>query len=360
MWGKNIKLSIFGESHGVAIGINIENLPSGLHLDLEEIQREMLRRAPGQNDFSTPRKETDQFEILSGYFTEHTTGTPLCAIIRNTNTQSKDYSLVKDIMRPGHADYSGHIKYSRYNDYRGGGHFSGRLTAPLVFAGAIAKQFLEKYNIVIASHIKSIAGLTCPDLDIHNLSIAALEKFRTQACPVTDEGCGQEMQKAILTAKAEHDSVGGTIQCVGINIPAGLGAPFFESLESSLAQLIFSVPAVKGLEFGAGFEIATKKGSEANDEIFYDQENKVQTATNNNGGIIGGITNGQPIVFTVAIKPTPSIAKQQRTININNKENTALCVAGRHDPCIVLRALPVIESCLALTLMDELVQKNIK
>lgn len=357
MWGKNIKLSIFGESHGAAIGINIENLPSGLPLDLGRVQQEMLRRAPGQNNLSTLRKETDSFEILSGYFSDHTTGTPLCAIIRNTNTQSKDYSILKDVMRPGHADYSGNIKYSGYNDYRGGGHFSGRLTAPLVFAGAIAKQFLAQYNIFIASHIKSIAEINCPALDINNLSIATLENFWSQSFPVTDDNYGSEMKKRILIAKAEQDSVGGVIQCLGINIPAGLGNPFFESLESSLAQLIFSVPAVKGLEFGIGFNFTTQNGSLANDELFYNQDNTVQTFSNNNGGIIGGITNGQPIIFNVAIKPTPSIALEQRTINIHNKENVTVCIAGRHDPCIVPRALPVIESCLALTLMDALIQK---
>ena len=351
IWGNNIRISIFGESHGEAIGINIDGLPAGFEIDMDKVLYEMERRAPGRNDLSTPRKEKDLPEILSGYFSGKTTGTPLCAIIRNTNTKSKDYSKLKDIMRPGHADYTGHIRYDGFNDYRGGGHFSGRITAPLVFAGAICRQILEERGILITSHIKSIGEIedkSFLDVDINE---EIIQGFKGKDLPLIDQSLNESMRKKILAAKEEFDSVGGTVECAVLGIEPGIGNPFFDSVESTLAHLMFSIPAVKGIEFGRGFDITKMKGSEANDSMYFEQE-KVKTKTNNNGGILGGITNGMPIVFNTAIKPTSSILKPQNTVNINTKEDTVLEVNGRHDPCIVQRALPVIEAVTAIGILD--------
>lgn len=351
MWGNNIKLSIFGESHGNAIGINIDNLPPGFPLDMEEIMREMRRRAPGKNNLSTARKESDVPEILSGYFEGKTTGTPLCAIIRNSDNKSKDYSKIKDVMRPGHGDYPGFVKYKGFNDYRGGGHFSGRITAPLVFVGAICKQILRKSGIEIVAHIKSIGDMedkSFLDCDLDKLFINSL---KYEEFPLIKKNLEEKMKNEILSARKEGDSVGGIIECMVLGIKAGIGSPFFDSVESTLAHLIFSVPAVKGVEFGMGFDISKMKGSKSNDE-YYLKEGKVKTKTNNNGGIIGGITNGMPIIFRVAIKPTPSVYKEQNSINISTMEETTLQIEGRHDPCIVQRAVPVIEGVSAVGILD--------
>ena len=351
MWGNKIKISIFGESHGNAIGINIDGLPSGLELNLEDIAYEMRRRAPGKSPLSTARSEEDIPEILSGYFNGKTTGTPLCAIIRNTNTRSKDYSLLKDVMRPGHADYSGNIRYNGFNDYRGGGHFSGRITAPLVFAGAICKQILKEKGIVVAAHVKSIKDIKDKSFLDSDIDLNSVEALKTFELPLIDKSIEENMRKEILEAKEDMDSVGGTIECGVFGINPGVGDPFFDSVESTLAHLLFSVPAVKGVEFGRGFELTNMRGSQANDEIYY-EDGKVKTRTNNNGGILGGITNGMPIIFTTAIKPTSSIGKEQKTVNINTKENTILKVEGRHDPCIVQRAIPVIEAVTAIGILE--------
>lgn len=351
MWGNNIKLSIFGESHGNAIGINIDNLPPGFPLDMEEIMREMRRRAPGKNNLSTARKESDVPEILSGYFEGKTTGTPLCAIIRNSDNKSKDYSKIKDVMRPGHGDYPGFVKYKGFNDYRGGGHFSGRITAPLVFVGAICKQILRKSGIEIVAHIKSIGDMedkSFLDCDLDKLFINSL---KYEEFPLIKKNLEEKMKNEILSARKEGDSVGGIIECMVLGIKAGIGSPFFDSVESTLAHLIFSVPAVKGVEFGMGFDISKMKGSKSNDE-YYLKEGKVKTKTNNNGGIIGGITNGMPIIFRVAIKPTPSVYKEQNSINISTMEETTLQIEGRHDPCIVQRAVPVIEGVSAVGILN--------
>ena len=351
MWGSKIKISIFGESHGNAIGINIDGLPSGLELNLEDIAYEMRRRAPGKSPLSTARSEEDIPEILSGYFNGKTTGTPLCAIIRNTNTRSKDYSLLKDVMRPGHADYSGNIRYNGFNDYRGGGHFSGRITAPLVFAGAICKQILKEKGIVVAAHVKSIKDIKDKSFLDSDIDLNSVEALKTFELPLIDKSIEENMRKEILEAKEDMDSVGGTIECGVFGINPGVGDPFFDSVESTLAHLLFSVPAVKGVEFGRGFELTNMRGSQANDEIYYDN-GEIKTRTNNNGGILGGITNGMPIIFTTAIKPTSSIGKEQKTVNINTKENTILKVEGRHDPCIVQRAIPVIEAVTAIGILE--------
>ncbi|MBU3182242.1 chorismate synthase [Clostridium psychrophilum] len=350
-WGKKVKYSIFGESHGRGIGITIDGLPPGIELDMDFINGEMQRRAPGRDEFSTKRFEGDKVEILSGYFNGYTTGTPLCGVIFNENQNSKDYDKLKDLARPGHADFTGKVKYSGFNDYRGGGHFSGRITAPLVFAGAVAKQILFDKGIVIGSHILSIGNVHDNYFDSVNLEIQTLADVLHKDFPVIDDLKGKEMKSFILKAKEETDSVGGIIEVAILNVPCGLGEPFFDSIESNLSQLLFSVPAVKGVEFGLGFEITTLRGSKANDEPYIDNV-RVLTKTNNNGGINGGISNGMPIVFRVAMKPTPSIAKTQNTVDMATGENSEISVTGRHDPCIVLRALPVIEACAAMSILD--------
>ncbi len=351
MWGNNIKISIFGESHGSAIGINVDNLPSGFTLDMKEVTREMKRRSPGNNNLSTLRKEDDEPEILSGYFEGKTTGTPLCAIIRNKDNKSKDYSKIKDVMRPGHGDYPGFVKYSGFNDYRGGGHFSGRITAPMVFAGSICKQILRKEKIEIVSHIQSIGEIKDKSFLDCDLDEELINSLKYGEFPLINKNLEDKMKNKILNAKKEGDSVGGVIECIILGVESGIGSPFFDSVESTLAHLMFSVPAVKGIEFGRGFNITEMKGSKANDEYYLD-EKKIKTKTNNNGGISGGITNGMPIIFRVAIKPTPSIYKEQGTVDIRTMEETTLKIEGRHDPCIVQRALPVIEGVSAIGILD--------
>ena len=317
-----IRYTIFGESHGPAIGVVITGLPCGLDLDMDAISVEMARRAPGQDNTSTPRKEKDAVEILSGVFEGKTTGTPLCGVIYNTDTRSKDYSKLKELPRPSHADYTASVRYGGYSDYRGGGHFSGRLTAPLVFAGALAKQLLNQQGIVIESKIDLLGGVKNPS--------------------------AEQIEEIILAAKAEKDSVGGAIQCTVSGVPAGFGAPDLgENAEGIFAKHLFAVPGVKGIEFGAGFDFASMRGSEANDPFYMDGDT-VKTRTNHAGGINGGITNGMPLTFRVAMRPTPSIGKLQQTVSLSAKTNEELAIEGRHDPCIVKRALPVIEAAAAL------------
>ncbi|KGM98432.1 chorismate synthase [Clostridium novyi A str. 4552] len=351
VWGNKIKYSIFGESHGKAIGITIDGLQSGIEIDLDEVNKEMRRRAPGRNKLSTARAEKDEFEILSGIFNGKTTGTPICAIIRNSDKHSKDYEKTKNLMRPGHADYTGFVKYDGFNDYRGGGHFSGRLTAPIVFAGAIAKQLLAKNNILVGSHIKSIGNIEEEYFNPIDIKEDTLKALKNKEFATIDDSKGKLMQEKILKAKENMNSVGGIVECAILNLPSGIGSPFFGSVESVLSSLLFSVPAVKGVEFGAGFKISEMKGNEANDEFYMDGEN-IKTYTNNNGGILGGITTGMPVIFRVAFKPTPSIAKEQRTINIETRENTTIKIEGRHDPCIVQRAIPVVESVAAMGILE--------
>jgi len=356
VWGRNVKYSIFGESHGKGIGIVIDGLPAGIELDIGYIESEMKRRAPGKNNISTSRYEEDSFEILSGYFSGKTTGAPLCAVIFNSDQHSKDYDRFKDVMRPGHGDYSGYVKFSGFNDYRGGGHFSGRLTAPLVFAGAIAKQILGQKGVIIGSHIYGVGSIYDTPFDKVSISAETLDALRESSFPVIHDEKASSMIELILQAKKELDSVGGIVEAAVLNLSPGLGSPFFDSVESSVSHLLFSIPAVKGVEFGAGFEIAKMKGSEANDQFFI-EDGSIKTYTNNNGGILGGITNGMPLVFKVAFKPTPSIGKLQKTINISNNENTEIEIEGRHDPCIVQRAIPVVEAAAAMVILD-LMQDN--
>ena len=355
IFGLNIKMSIYGESHGKAIGVVLDGLPPGLALDEEAISREMARRAPGQSALTTARKEKDAVEIQSGFFNGYTTGTPLCARIANSDQHSKDHSILKDKMRPGHGDYAGYVRYQGYNDYRGGGHFSARLTAPLVFAGAVAKQALAQYGITVGAHILRIHDITEPGFNPLGESEATLKAIDAKSFPVINDNIGEQMQNCILTAKGVLNSVGGVIELMAINLPAGLGAPYFDSVESRLSQILFSVPAVKGIEFGEGFGFAQLTGAEANDQMHY-EEGKVRCYTNHNGGITGGLTNGMPLVFRVAMKPTPSISREQKTVSLAEQSDTTLTVVGRHDPCIVQRAVPVIEAVTAWTLWDLLIE----
>ncbi len=355
IYGMNIKMAIYGESHGASIGLVIDGVPPGLQLDLEQIEKEMARRAPGKNQLSTQRKESDSFAIQSGFFEGYTTGTPLCVVIKNSDQHSKDYSILKDKMRPGHADYAGFVRYQGFNDYRGGGHFSGRLTAPLVFMGAVAKQALAQAGILVGAHILQIADIKEENFNPLGIEDKKIVELAGKDFAVMDDAIGEKMQAKILEAKAELNSVGGVIEAMVTNVPAGLGAPYFDSVESRLSHALFSVPAVKGVEFGDGFGISAMTGAEANDQLHY-EEGKVVAATNHNGGITGGITNGMPVIFRVAIKPTPSISREQKTISLQGKCDTTLTIVGRHDPCIVQRAVPVIEAVTAWTMWDLLLE----
>lgn len=349
-WGNKIRYTIFGESHGKGIGITIDGLPPGLEIDLAEVTREMNRRAPGKSPLATARNEKDSFTIWSGFVKDKTTGTPLCAIIENQDQKSSDYESLAQKFRPGHGDYSGFVKYKGFNDIRGGGHFSGRLTAPLVFAGAIAKQLLRQKNIQIGAHIERIASISEPKFNPLQIEEETLQKLSNQTFPVINPLVSEQMQECILAAKASGDSVGGIIEAVAINLPAGHGDPFFDSVESTLAHLLFSIPAIKGVEFGDGFSIAEMRGSVANDAMF-NENGTIKTTTNHNGGITGGITNGMPLIFRAAIKPTPSIHLEQQTVNAKG-ENVTLVIGGRHDPCIVQRAVPVVEAVTAMAILD--------
>lgn len=441
IWGENIRISVFGESHGAAIGVVIDGLPPGIKLDTAKIYEEMERRRPGQDIYSTPRKEGDAVEIVSGFFNGHTTGTPLCGIIRNTDKRSSDYEELKNMMRPGHADYTGRIRYNGFNDYRGGGHFSGRLTAPVVFAGAIAAQYLEQRGITIGTHLLRIGNVEDNRIDPVNIGAEQLKAFRSMRFPTIRPEAAQEMMKEINDARMDQDSVGGVLETAIINLPAGLGSPMFDSVESRLAAFVFAIPATKGIEFGAGFDFGRMRGSEANDNFHeprepwghepwgqvpwfnyepreeaqvsrllgnepligvkdpegqipcynvnepqtgvqrlesHEQETKAgdrvswpnkqrkgeqvpvfcPTATNNTGGINGGITNGMPVIFRTVFRPTPSISKPQQALDIRTMEAREYSIHGRHDPCIAVRAVPVLDAVAALVVMDLLLDEK--
>lgn len=348
-YGEVLKLSIFGQSHGPAIGMVLDGIPAGLPVDIKKLQSFMRRRAPGQDDHATPRKEADKIEFLSGIVDGYTCGAPIAAIISNTNTRSGDYSNSKDCPRPGHADYTAQVKYNGYQDVAGGGHFSGRLTAPLCIAGGLCLQWLESMDIRIAAHIVAIGGVVDEPvyLDWANPELDKIGKD----FPVLNHDAGQKMKEAIASAKTDGDSVGGLIECIATGIPAGIGEPMFGGMESKIAQIIYGIPAIKGLNFGTGFAGAYMRGSENNDS-FIIEDGKVKTKRNFAGGILGGITNGMPLVFEVAVKPTPSIAKPQKSISLSAMEETELSVKGRHDPCIVPRAVPVVEAAAAIAIYD--------
>lgn len=347
-----MRYSIFGESHGSAIGVVLEQVPPGLVLDREAISKEMARRAPGKSPLSTARKEADVPEILSGVFDGKTTGTPLCAIIHNSDHHSKDYAKTRFLARPSHGDYTGFVRYQGCNDYRGGGHFSGRLTAPLVFAGAVAKQLLAQRGITVGAHISQIGTVKDKSFADTQLTPTLFQTLSEKAFPTVDDQAGSAMQAEILQAREELDSIGGAIQCAVLGLPVGVGSPDLGcNVEGVLAQHLFAVPAVKGISFGAGFAFASMRGSAANDP-FYMDGGQVKTRTNHSGGVNGGISNGMPVLFQVAIRPTPSIGQEQNTINFSTMEDAKLTIQGRHDPCIVHRAVPVIEAAAALAICE--------
>ena len=348
-YGEHLKLSIFGQSHGAGIGMVLDGIPAGLGVDPAALRAFLARRAPGQNAYSTPRKEADAPEFLSGLEEGATCGAPIAAVIRNTNTRSGDYANLKDCPRPGHADYTAQIKYQGHQDAAGGGHFSGRLTAPLCIAGGLCKQWLERKGIVISAHIAMIADIWDTPYDpVSPATDRVLYPF-----PTLDAGKGEQMQARIAQAKENLDSVGGIVECAVTGPPAGLGEPMFGGMEGRLAQMLYGIPAVKGVEFGAGFGVASLRGSQSNDP-FRVEDGKIVTQTNNCGGILGGITDGMPLIFRAAFKPTPSIAQAQKSVRLSTLEECTLEVKGRHDPCIVPRAVPVVESAAAIVLMDML------
>ena len=349
--GEKIKLSVFGESHGEAIGCVIDGLPAGIKLDFDEIYKDMLRRAPGKDLTSTPRLEKDIPKIISGVLDGVTTGAPLTCVIENTNTKSGDYSNLMTVPRPSHSDYPAYVKYNGFNDIRGGGHFSGRLTAPIVFAGAVAKQVLKEKGVFIGAHIKQI-GTACDSLvDYNDITKELVLSLASKSFSLVDQSREETMRNEVEKARMSLDSVGGIVECFAVGLPVGVGGNMFDTVEGKLASILFGVPAVKGVQFGLGFDFADKNASTVNDE--YEVKNgEVKTLSNNNGGILGGMTNGAPLVVSAVIKPTPSIAKKQKSVNLQTMENTELEIHGRHDPCIVPRAVPVIESAVALGLLD--------
>ena len=338
-------LSIFGQSHSEAIGMTLDGLPAGFAIDFDALSAFLARRAPGSSDLSTPRKEADAPHFLCGLVNGRTCGAPITAIIENTNTRPSDYENLAFLPRPSHADYTANEKYHGFQDKTGGGHFSGRLTAPLCIAGGIALQMLRSQGIEVFARIASIA-----DIEDKSAFLSAVDK---KAFPVVDDGVGEKMQKAILDAKNDSDSVGGTIECVVTGLPVGLGDGMFDGMENRLSRLVFAIPGVKGLSFGSGFEGAKRRGSENND-AFCLKDGKIMTKTNNSGGIQGGITNAMPLVFRAAIKPTASIAKQQQSVDLETMQEQALVIQGRHDPCIVPRAVPCVEAAVAIGILDAL------
>ena len=355
-FGKILKVSVFGQSHGTAIGVNIDGLPAGETIDLEELQRFLDRRRPGKSPLSTARNEGDVPEILSGLLDGKTCGAPLCAVIRNSDQHSKDYSELADKPRPGHADYTAWVKWKGHADMRGGGHFSGRLTAPLCIAGGIAKQILARRGIYVGAHLWSVGGyLDAPLPDCPTPEL--FEAVAAKPFPVLNDKNGELMQKLIERARQELDSVGGVVECAAIGVPPGLGDPMFDGVENRLAAALFGIPAVKGVEFGEGFTAPYLHGSQNND-AFAVEDGRIVTTTNHAGGILGGITTGMPVILRAAFKPTPSIGQIQKTVSLSATRNTDLQIHGRHDPCIVHRAVPVVEAVTAAVLLDLLLEGN--
>ena len=355
-FGHLLKISVFGQSHGRAIGVVVDGLPAGEAIDLDELQAFLDRRKPGKNRLSTARKESDAPTFLSGLENGKTCGAPLCAVIENGDQHSGDYAGLTDTPRPGHADYTAAVKWGGQADMRGGGHFSGRLTAPLCIAGGIAKQILARRGIHVGAHLSEVAGIADDPFPLHPTA-ELFEKLAAKDFPVLDDGAGERMQQAILAAREELDSVGGIVGCAAIGLPAGLGDPMFDGVENRLAAALFGIPAVKGVEFGAGFAAARSRGSENND-AFSVADGAVVTDTNHAGGILGGITNGMPILLRTAMKPTPSIARAQKTVRLSQMEEIPLEIRGRHDPCIAHRAVPVVEAVTAAVLLDLLLEGN--
>lgn len=350
-FGSKIKLTVFGQSHSQAIGCVLDGIPAGIKLDEERIAAFMARRAPGKNAISTARKEADRPHIISGVVNGVTCGAPICAVIENSDTRSGDYDKLRMLPRPAHSDFAAFMKHNGFNDIRGGGNFSGRMTAPLCFAGAVCIQILESKGIHVGAHIASI-GLTDDErFDPVNVTKEELDSVKAKNLPVIDDEKGEKMVSAIGKARSEGDSLGGTVECAVIGMPAGIGDPIFDGMENKISSIIFGIPAVKGIEFGSGFDGSRLKGSENNDE-FISVNGEIKTKTNNHGGILGGISSGMPVIFRCAFKPTPSIAKEQQTVNIMTGETEALVIGGRHDPCIVQRAVPCVEAAAAVAIAD--------
>jgi len=355
-FGIRLKISVFGESHGKAVGVVINGLPAGERVDQEELQMFMSRRRPGVNDLTTARREKDVPVFLSGLKDGATNGAPLCIMIENGDMHSSDYSDFLDKPRPSHADFVSFAKWHGAADMNGGGHFSGRLTAPLCAAGGIAKQILARHNIFAGAHLYSVAGVEDVPFPLRPCK-ELFDSIAAKKMPVINDDNGNDMVKNINAAKADLDSVGGVIECAIIGVPAGIGEPMFDGAENRIACAVFGIPAVKGIEFGAGFAISNMRGSEAND-AFMIENSVVATKTNNSGGLQGGITNGMPIVFRVAVKPTPSIGRPQITVSLSKMEAAELAIKGRHDPCVVLRAVPAVESAAMLVMLDMLLEEG--
>ena len=348
-----INISLFGESHGKGIGVVLDNLPAGEEIDLNKIAAFMARRAPKKDGTSTTRSEKDVPEILSGIYEGKTTGTPLAAVIFNTDQHSGDYGNISHIARPAHADYTGFLRYKGANDPRGGGHFSGRITAPLCFAGAVCAQILERRRITVGAHIKSIKDVTDESFDPVNITEKQLESVKTRAFPVISDTAETQMREVIANARENLDSVGGIVECAAVGFPAGIGSPMLDGLENIISQLVFAIPAVKGLEFGNGFSCAELFGSENNDD-FTIINGEILTKTNNHGGILGGISSGMPIIFRAAFKPTPSISRPQNSVDFKENVPRLFAIKGRHDPCVVPRAVPCVEAAMNIALLSSL------
>jgi chorismate synthase len=351
--GKKFVITSFGESHGRCIGIVIDGCPAGLAITEKDIQIELDKRKPSNTISSTKRVEEDKIDILSGVFKGHTTGAPVCLAVWNEDVKSENYEKSNDLLRPGHADYTAFIKYGSYSDYRGGGRFSGRNTAGFVMAGAIAQKLLNIIDVKILAHTVEIGGIKT-----NSRSLISAEKIDNNPLKCVDPKAAEKMLAAIELARKEGDSLGGIIEGIALNVPAGLGQPIFDTMEGDMAKALFAIPAVKGVEFGAGFAVSGMKGSENND-AFRIKRGAVITETNNSGGILGGISDGMPVVVRVAVKPTPSISRKQETVNIDKMENAGLEIKGRHDVCIVPRAVPVVAAMMAITLCDFALQAGI-
>jgi len=357
IWKNKLALSIFGQSHAPAIGMTLDGLSAGIEIDMDILQQFLNRRAPGRNAWSTTRREEDAPQFLTGLVNNTTCGAPITAVIHNQNTRSADYENLKKIPRPGHADFPAHVKYGGFQDVAGGGHFSGRLTAPLCIAGGIALQVLAEKGIYIGAHIASIGNVTDERFDPVNVGKKQLQKVAEKEFPVIDDDAGEAMKNVVEVARKNSDSIGGTIECAIIGLPVGLGAPMFDGMENRLSSLMFAIPGIKGIEFGAGFDVAAMTGSENNDEYYYDGD-VVKTTTNHHGGILGGLTTGMPLIFKVAVKPTSSISKQQNSVDIVKGESAVLEVRGRHDPCIVPRAVPCAIAVAAICILDVLLEEG--
>ena len=350
--GKEFVVTSFGESHGKYIGVVVDGCPAGLPLSETDVQAELDRRIPLQPKIVSGRIEKDVVEILSGVFNGFTTGAPISMTVENKEADSSDYEAIKDLPRPGHADYTARIKYGGFSDYRGGGRFSGRVTVAMIMAGAVAKKLLRVFDVDVLAYTKAIGNVVMSK----SLGFEEIRKRRYETavrCP--DLACAEAMEEAIMKARKEGDSLGGIIECLALNVPAGVGEPLFDSLDADLAKMLLTIPAVKGVEFGVGFKAAELRGSENND-AFQMREGKVDVLSNNAGGILGGISSGMPIMVRVAVKPTPSIAKEQRTVNLPKMENTTMKITGRHDPCVVPKAVPVVESAVAIILADHMIR----